>query len=428
MAILSFNTQYTGQVGSDFLPRRVSLLTTDNLATITTAGYLNNLNKIFPIFPTDMLDVRYSYSVALGTSTFGMFTPLFSGNANSRTITLDAWENPGDVLLPVVDGDFATFNGTGGQIKDAGYLPSDATKTKVVMANGAVVLNHLAAFADTAGTVKSDAATAINGGNIQAGLSGTAGIISSFPGTAAKGHLSLTAVANTGDTTTTISNAAMGQASVVSIPDPGASTANFITSAIAGAGTQTISTGSLSVAAGNLSAGVSGAAGTVSSFPATAANGSLILAAANNGSGDFSTTISNAGTIPQSQVVSIPSVGASTGQFLVKTAAFTNGGLVQASGTAGLTVDSGILTANVQLKTNIKAAQSANIGGGGVGPINITVTGATSSSVAVATVLSSSNAVSILKVAAGTNLIAVTFSADPGASAIINYVVFIAAQ
>jgi hypothetical protein len=63
---------------------------------------------------------------------------------------------------------------------------------------------------------------------VDAGQSGTAGIVKSFPATAAKGHLALTGVANDGDTATTISNAAMGQASVISIPDPGAATANFL--------------------------------------------------------------------------------------------------------------------------------------------------------------------------------------------------------
>lgn len=68
----------------------------------------------------------------------------------------------------------------------------------------------------------------IVGGNIQAGSSGVAGDFISFSSTAAKGSLIFKAVANTGNTNTTVSNAAMGQASVISIPDPGAATANFL--------------------------------------------------------------------------------------------------------------------------------------------------------------------------------------------------------
>jgi hypothetical protein len=72
-----------------------------------------------------------------------------------------------------------------------------------------------------------------NPGNISAGLSGTAGTLSSFPSTASKGSLVIAGVANTGNTTTTISNAAMGQASVISIPDPAAATADFVVAAAA---------------------------------------------------------------------------------------------------------------------------------------------------------------------------------------------------
>src|ERR1017187_2887173 len=86
------------------------------------------------------------------------------------------------------------------------------------------IINHIATYTSVSGALGEDATTAINGGNIQAGLSGTAGTLASFPGTAAKGSLILAGVANTGNTNTTISNAAMGQASVISIPDPATAT------------------------------------------------------------------------------------------------------------------------------------------------------------------------------------------------------------
>ncbi len=70
-------------------------------------------------------------------------------------------------------------------------------------------------------------------GNVTAGSSGNAGTVTSFPGTATKGSLILAAVANTGNTTTTISNDAMGQASVVNIPDPGNAIGQFVVGATA---------------------------------------------------------------------------------------------------------------------------------------------------------------------------------------------------
>ena len=42
MGIISFVTDVAGQIGVN--PRRIKLVTTDNLATVTTAGYLNSAN------------------------------------------------------------------------------------------------------------------------------------------------------------------------------------------------------------------------------------------------------------------------------------------------------------------------------------------------------------------------------------------------
>jgi hypothetical protein len=60
--------------------------------------------------------------------------------------------------------------------------------------------------------------------NLDAGASGTAGTVDVFPTTASKGKLILSATANTGDTSVTVTNAAHGQATVVTIPDGGAAT------------------------------------------------------------------------------------------------------------------------------------------------------------------------------------------------------------
>ena len=188
MSIIALNTNTTGLTGQTVNPRRCTMITTDNLAAVTTAGYLNNQNTSGnPIFPTDVFEILYSFNTATQAGTFGIFTVSYSA---STGYTLTLWGNPGDVLLPVVSGHIATFNGTTGQIGDL-------------------------------------STPAVHGGNIQAGLSGTAGTLASFPATASKGSLLLVGVANTGNTNTTISNAPMGQASVISIPDPASATANF---------------------------------------------------------------------------------------------------------------------------------------------------------------------------------------------------------
>ena len=242
MSILSINVNVTGLVGQTVNPRRNTMITTDNLATITAAGYLNGQNSSGnPIFPTDIFEVLYSFNQANQQGTFGIFQLTYS---SSTGFTLVLWENPGNVLLPVVSGDFANFNGTTGQIKDAGYSPSNPAKTKVVMASAAVTNNGLAAFLDTAGTIGNPSTTTTTGfgitaatGNFTATLGNFVGgsaaggnnaQVQLFPTTAAKGSLILLAAANTGNTNTTLTNAAMGQATVITVPDPAGATADFV--------------------------------------------------------------------------------------------------------------------------------------------------------------------------------------------------------
>ena len=177
------------------------------------------------------------------------------------------------------------------------------------------IANHIATYTNTTGNISKDAATAINGGNIQAGLSGTAGTLASFPATAANGSFIFKAINNAGNFSSTLSNSNIGQATVYSLPDAGVATTNVLLAD--NAGTQHITTGSLSVDVGNLLAGSSGHAGTVSSFPAAASKGSLALVGVAN-TGNTITTISNA-AMGQASVVSIPDPGAATANFLLDT-------------------------------------------------------------------------------------------------------------
>lgn len=182
MAILNYVSSFIGE--TDVSPRLARLICNDSYATVITPGYLGLTSlQGNPLSPSDFIFVSYGAE----SNTQGIFTPSISNGV----VTLNPYIGQGNVLLPVV-------------------------------------ANHIAVFENTSGQIGDNAATAINGGNIQAGLSGTAGFLSSFPATASKGSLHLTAVANTGNTVTTISNVAMGQASTISIPDPGGATANFL--------------------------------------------------------------------------------------------------------------------------------------------------------------------------------------------------------
>lgn len=77
--------------------------------------------------------------------------------------------------------------------------------------------------------------------------------------------------------------------------------------------------------------------------------------------------------------------------------------------------------------SNLLVVNTADIGGSGAGPIAVTVTGLTAGGYVNVNLLSSSNPVSIMTVSVGTNQFMVTFSGDPGASAIIQYQAFTAA-
>ena len=75
---------------------------------------------------------------------------------------------------------------------------------------------------------------------------------------------------------------------------------------------------------------------------------------------------------------------------------------------------------------NLITSNGIDVGGGGAGPLVVSVIGLTPSGFVNATLISSSNPTSISSVVPGTNQFSITFTADPGASAIIVYQAFIA--
>lgn len=138
MGILQAPTILPGQVG--IIGAMKYMVTTDNLATITTAGYLNSIDlAVNPILASDVIGINYSYNYQTTKGTFGIFTVTISNGV----ISLVQWANPGDVLLPVVSGDIAVFNGTSGQIKDGNILSSNLMQVNVVntmTTGGSIVL------------------------------------------------------------------------------------------------------------------------------------------------------------------------------------------------------------------------------------------------------------------------------------------------
>lgn len=185
--IYQLPTQVPSMVG--VLPSQKFMISGDNLATITAAGYLNQVSlESNPVSNTDIIQMLYNYNLQTTAGTYGVFTVSINGTG---VITLSAASDAGFVTLPTA-------------------------------------VNNIIVSTNTTGNLSNLTGTAINAGSLQAGSSGVAGTLISYPATASKGSLIVAGVANTGNTNTTISNVAMGQASVISIPDPAAPTADFV--------------------------------------------------------------------------------------------------------------------------------------------------------------------------------------------------------
>jgi hypothetical protein len=344
------------------LPQIVNMEVDVSLATVAATGWLALPSVIAAIeLLNSGLWVWQPSDMVLVYSSLDNNESFFKVNLTTNSLVLYSTAGNGAVTLPVVSGDFTVFDGTLGALKDLGFSASDPTKTKVVMAGSATQVNYIAHFVDTAGTVDDTAANIQNDGNIQAGKSGVAGNLISFPGTAANGSLIISALNAGGAFNTTIRNSVMGQSSVISIPDPGAATANFVLDTAA---SQTINgnlvvTGSIASNAGNITSGSSGDAGSFISFPGTAANGTLIVLAVNAG-GAFNTTISNS-AMGQSSTISIPDPGLANSKFVLTDSATSQ---TIATGNLNLTLGSITLAAGsfTASQGNVVAGSSGHAG------------------------------------------------------------------
>ena len=77
-----------------------------------------------------------------------------------------------------------------------------------------------------------------------------------------------------------------------------------------------------------------------------------------------------------------------------------------------------ILSSLTEYFESLITSNGIDVGGAGPGPINVTVIGLTPSGYVTATLISSTNPTSILSVVPNLNFFSITFSSDPGASAI----------
>lgn len=112
MAVLNGPIVLTGAVG--IKPMLKYMLSTDSMATITTAGYLNeNLTNLGSVTENDMLLIRYDFVPETNAGTNAFFTVSISDGI----ITLAEDVSEGNVQLPVAVNHIAVFADTAGKIK-----------------------------------------------------------------------------------------------------------------------------------------------------------------------------------------------------------------------------------------------------------------------------------------------------------------------
>jgi len=121
MGIISITTDVAGQIQVN--PRRIKLVTTNDLATITAAGYLNSANlQGYQIYPTDFVDCVYNYNSVTNSGTNIVLIPTFSNGI----ITLNSTQN-----VPA-----SSSSATPGTIR---ALTGAMTETATVMTSGNIV-------------------------------------------------------------------------------------------------------------------------------------------------------------------------------------------------------------------------------------------------------------------------------------------------
>jgi len=133
-----------GRVGDN--PQKLIINTNNTIAEVTTAGFLTKYGSSSNIQFSD-------YQLAEVYTTDGK-VGIYQVSVDNNGVASLVPNTDGIITLPVVSGNFPKFSGATGAMVDSGISPSNAAKTKAVMANAATVVDELASFADTAGTIK----------------------------------------------------------------------------------------------------------------------------------------------------------------------------------------------------------------------------------------------------------------------------------
>lgn len=206
MTIFNLERISVGQVG--IKPGSLKMVTSDNLVTITTAGYLNNMGTLIlpnlQIAPSDVIECLYSYNVTTDTGSLVYLQP----SITNGVITLVSLNNP--AVITLANGDI--FVGNASNVATGVALSGDATITNtgvMTIANSAIINAKVSASAAIAFSKLATLAT----GHL---LAGNAGVVTdvALSGDATIGATGVLTIANAAVTSAKVSPLLMQYATV----------------------------------------------------------------------------------------------------------------------------------------------------------------------------------------------------------------------
>lgn len=133
----------------DILPQQKFMVSGDSLDVVTSEGYLNGIDlQVYPVTTSDILQVLYAYDPQTKQGSYGVFTV----SMQNGIITLKVASQPGEIILPVTAGHFASWANSTGSLTDSGYLPSSLV-SKTVACTASPVNGNIPRYSDLAGTI-----------------------------------------------------------------------------------------------------------------------------------------------------------------------------------------------------------------------------------------------------------------------------------
>lgn len=155
--IYQLPTQIPGMVG--VYPNPKFMVCGDSLATITTAGYLNQVNlESSPISSKDIIQCLYGYTQATGIGSYGIFTVSISNGvitlvqapANSSSMSLSAVNTMAagsriitDKTTAVTTGGAATINKMSGVLTTPALTTASGTAYTITLTNSEITASSI---------------------------------------------------------------------------------------------------------------------------------------------------------------------------------------------------------------------------------------------------------------------------------------------